>query len=371
MIRNVIGAAQALAPARGRLVVADVALMYGERGGGIRTYLDEKARFAAASGAFEHHVVVPGRRVRHQGGRHELRAVRLAASNGYRVPLGAGGVKETLRSIRPHVVLIHDPFWRSRGVTAEAHRLGAKVIAVHHASPAMNAAGLPGPDAVYVPFFRRVYRHAYEHVDAVMSVVDPLGDSGRRATLPLRLGLHPAFRPAPAIRRDHVLYAGRLAWEKGVFDLLEAAAISRDRWPLWLVGDGPAKRGIRARIERLGLGRRVSIMSFVRDRHELARLYREAACVVMPGPHETFGLVALEAAASGGRVAASMSAPSTRLLGSMVKTFAPGDAIGMARAIDRARQSDAGSAAAAALAERFAWPRVFEAELSDVLRLVR
>ncbi len=365
-----IGAAEAQAPARGRLVVADVALMYGERGGGIRTYLDEKSRFASASGAFEHHVVVPGRRESHTTGRHELRAMRLVASNGYRVPLGAGAVKDTLRAIRPDVVMIHDPFWRSRGVTGEAHRLGASVIAVHHASPAMNAAGLPGPDSVYLPVFRRVYRHAYEHVDAVMSVVDTHSDSGRSATLPLRLGLHPAFRPGPGIRRDHVLYAGRLAWEKGVFDLLEAAALSRDPWPLWLVGEGPARRGIRARVERLGLASRVSFMPFVRDRHELARTYREAACVVMPGPHETFGLVALEAAASGGRVAACTSAPSSRLLGPMVRTFAPGDPVGMARAIDRAREWNVSSATAADLADRYAWPRVFESELGDVSRLV-
>jgi alpha-1,6-mannosyltransferase len=351
-------------------VIADVTLLYGERSGGIRTYLDEKARFAAATGAFEHHVIVPGRRERHGGGRHELRGMRLVASNGYRVPLGAGSVKGTLRSIRPDVVMLHDPFWRPSGITAEAHRLGATVIAVHHASVAMNAAGVPGPDAIYRPLLKRVYRHAYEHVDAVMSVVDSRADSGRAATLPLRLGLHPAFKPGPAIRREHVLYAGRLAWEKGVLDLLDAAALAQDPWPLWIVGEGPAGRAVRARIERLGIGRRVSLKPFVSDRFELARLYREAACVVQPGPHETFGLVALEAAASGARVVACASAPSTRALGKLVKTFAPGDQVGLARAIDRARASHGDSAAAAALADGLSWPRVFAAELEDVTRLI-
>jgi alpha-1,6-mannosyltransferase len=354
---------------RRRLVIADVTLLYGERSGGIRTYLDEKARFAATTDAFEHHVIVPGRRERHIAGRHELRAVRLVASNGYRLPLGAGALKDTLRTIRPDVVMLHDPFWRPEGVTAEAHRLGARVIAVHHASVAMNAAGLPGPDGVYRPFFKRVYKHAYEHVDAVMSVVDSRRDSGRDATLPLRLGLHPAFRPGPAIRRDHVLYAGRLSWEKGVLDLLDAAALAGEPWPLWIVGDGPAARAVRTRIERLGIGRRVSFRPFVTDRYELARMYREAACVVQPGPHETFGLVALEAAASGARVVASASTPSTRALGKLVKTFAPGDPVSLARAIERSRTSRAASASAARLADSLSWPRVFEAELEDLTRL--
>ena len=43
-------------------VVADVALFYGERSGGIRTYLDEKARLRRQNGAFEHHVMVPAAR---------------------------------------------------------------------------------------------------------------------------------------------------------------------------------------------------------------------------------------------------------------------------------------------------------------------
>lgn len=352
-------------------MIADVALLYGERSGGIRTYLDEKARFAAATGAFEHHTIVPARCERHRNGHHEVRALRLVASNGYRLPLGAGAVKQTLRAIRPHVVLLHDPFWRPLGVTSEAHRLGAHVVAVHHASAAMNAAGLPGPDAVYLPLFRRVYRHAYEQVDTIMSVVDSRPDSGRDATLSLRFGLHPAFRPGPGIRREHVLYAGRLAWEKGIFHLLEAAAMAPDPWKLWLVGEGPAYRAIRARATRLGIADRVSFRPYTKDRVALARLYREAACVVMPGPHETFGLVALEAAASGGRVVACDSAPSARVAGELVETFAAADPVDLLRAIERATRREPSPGAAAALAEGLTWKRVFEAELDDLGRLLQ
>jgi hypothetical protein len=51
------------------LRVADIALFYGERSGGIRTYLDAKARHAALTATFEHHVIVPGdREVRGPGG---------------------------------------------------------------------------------------------------------------------------------------------------------------------------------------------------------------------------------------------------------------------------------------------------------------
>jgi alpha-1,6-mannosyltransferase len=109
---------------------------------------------------------------------------------------------------------------------------------------------------------------------------------------------------------------------------------------------------------------------YTKDRFALARLYREAACVVMPGPHETFGLVALEAAASGARVVASESAPSARLAGDIVHTFAPGDPRDLLRAIDRARATDPSSAAAAELADRLAWKQVFAAEFDDLARLL-
>ena len=79
---------------------------------------------------------------------------------------------------------------------------------------------------------------------------------------------------------------------------------------------------------RLGLGRRVSFRPFVHDPERLALTYAGARCVVMPGEHETFGLVGLEAAASGARVVCCTTAPSGRALGDLADTFAPGDRAG-------------------------------------------
>ena len=118
-----------------------------------------------------------------------------------------------------------------------------------------------------------------------------------------------------------MLYVGRLAREKGVFRLLEAAARSDDPWPLRLIGSGPAEDALRRRARALGIARRVAFQPFVADRARLARAYAGARCVVMPGEHETFGLVALEAAASGARVVACASAPSAALLGDIAHTL--------------------------------------------------
>jgi alpha-1,6-mannosyltransferase len=360
---------------RPTLRAADVALFYGERSGGIRTYLDAKVAHARATGACEHHLIVPGVRERHlrheSGARHELPSLRVAASNGYRWPLGAGALKETLRAVQPDVVLLHDPFWEPVGVTETAHDLGARVVMVHHGSVDLDAYAFPGPSRLYRYAFRAWLHRSYARADAVMAACDPLADTGRPAALPLRFGLAAEFAPPAGVRRgDHVLYAGRLAREKGVFELLEAAARADDPWPVHLVGAGTAADAVAARVVRLGLEQRVSLRPFVTDRAELARLYAEARCVVMPGALETFGLVALEAAASGAATVACASAPAAQLLGPLVHTFAPGSIGSLLTAIERARAAEPDRAAAAALGRRFSWPGVLAAELADLTELV-
>ena len=354
------------------LRVADVALFYGGRSGGIRTYLDEKAAYAAGTGAFEHHLIVPGRQRRSAGRRHELPSVSVAGSNGYRWPLGARALAETLRRVRPDVVLLHDPFWHPHETTEVAHRLGAAVVMVHHGSVDLNAHAFPGPTGLYARAFRAWLRRAYEPADAVMAACDPWPDCGRSVTAPLRFGLHPAFRPQPNIaRRDHVLYVGRLGREKGIFELLEAAARSREPWPLELIGAGTAGDAVAAHVRRLGLERRVSFRPYLADRRALARAYASARCVVMPGAYETFGLVAFEAAASGASTVACASAPSARLLGPLAHTFEPGDVAGLAAAIERARAAEPDHVAAALLAAEHTWARAFAAELADLETLAR
>ena len=125
------------------------------------------------------------------------------------------------------------------------------------------------------------------------------------------------------------------------------------------------------RAARLGVAERVRFLPFVADREELARLYRGAACVVAPGPHETFGLAVLEAAASGARVVACSSTPAAHLAPGLVETFTPRDPHDLGLAIDRALARPGDVAEAARLARRLTWSSVFESELRELERLLR
>jgi alpha-1,6-mannosyltransferase len=226
---------------------------------------------------------------------------------------------------------------------------------------------------VYTRALRHWYRRAYVEVDAVMSCVSTDIDSRRPSTLSLRLGLDPAFRPRPrprGARGDHVLYVGRLAREKGLRELLEAAAASREPWPLVLLGTGPAGDALRERALGLGLGERVRFSPYETSRDQLAREYARASCVVLPGAHETFGLAALEAAACGASVVTADCTPSAELIDGMVETFEAQNATDLLRAIERARRRRPDPRAAAALAERHGWDAALTAELADLERLL-
>jgi D-inositol-3-phosphate glycosyltransferase len=102
-----------------------------------------------------------------------------------------------------------------------------------------------------------------------------------------------------------LLFAGRIQPLKGV-DVAVRTLVELDRpdTRLAVVGgasgvDGPAEeRRVRDLVERLGLGDRVSFVA-PRAHHDLTAWYRAADAVLMPSRSESFGLVALEAAACG------------------------------------------------------------------------
>ena len=149
------------------------------------------------------------------------------------------------------------------------------------------------------------------------TVLDRLGgDPGRVLVVPLGVDtrlFHPCETPECEDRRawfarggrPEVLVVGRLHPLKG-FDLAIAAvaAIPEDRRPvLRIVGSSPPDgddyvRGLHRAIEDSGMISTTAFDGALR-RSELAERFRAASLVVVPSHSETFGLVALEAAASG------------------------------------------------------------------------
>ena len=228
---------------RAALRVADVALFYGERCGGIRTYLDAKAAWAqATAGRSSTTSSCPARASADERGAPRAAVAAPGATNGYRLPLGAGALqgdaaRAAARRRRCCTTRSGAPLRRRADARTRSARC---VVAVHHGSIALDAAGLPGPDASVASGLRAWMRRAYR--DGRRRHVGRRPARGLRPRRGARAALRPdpAFVPQPRVRaRDHVLYVGRLGREKGVIELLHAAARSREPWRLRLHGQRP------------------------------------------------------------------------------------------------------------------------------------
>ncbi len=135
-------------------------------------------------------------------------------------------------------------------------------------------------------------------------------------------------------RNDHyAIYIGRLSPEKGVRNLIEAWQNIRDL-RLVIVGTGPEEDYIRATIMERGSGN--VEMTGPQTRDSVAALLKGAAFLVFPSRwHEPFGLVAVEAFASGVPVIAARAGAIGEIVqdGHTGLLFAPGSADELARKV--------------------------------------
>lgn len=168
-----------------------------------------------------------------------------------------------------------------------------------------------------------------------------------------------------------VLFVGRLQPLKGADVALRAVAslerLGVERARLLIVGGPSGEEGeqelrrLRRDAQACGLGRRVRFEPA--QRHErLPEYYRAADCCVVPSRSESFGLVALEAAACGAPVVASAVGGMTTLVdhGATGYLVASGDVASFSSYLalllaDPARRAAMG-AAAADRARGYAWP---------------
>ncbi|EHR52079.1 glycosyltransferase [Saccharomonospora marina XMU15] len=164
-----------------------------------------------------------------------------------------------------------------------------------------------------------------------------------------------------------LLFFGRLEWEKGVQDLLDALPAVRRRHPgtrLVVAGKGRHLEQLREQADRLELAQAVDFVGHLSDR-ELRALLAAADAVVLPSRYEPFGIVALEAAAAKAPLVASTVGGLGELVidGETGLAFAPGDVASLVDAVDAVlTDTDAAGrralAAQSRLAAEFDWARI-------------
>lgn len=194
----------------------------------------------------------------------------------------------------PIVISIHDLSFRF-APWLTGHTLSAR-LRITTALAARTAATILVPSE----WTARALTHFYPAASGRVLVV-PLGVSKRFTAQRQPHDAHP--RRQLGTPQRYILYVGRRQRRKNVAMLLDAYAAAVRKHPgvppLVLVGPrGRYDRGIRARVDRLGIRPRISILSNVPDSW-LPTLYRHAEMFCFPCRYEGFGLPVLEAMACG------------------------------------------------------------------------
>ena len=169
-------------------------------------------------------------------------------------------------------------------------------------------------------------------------------DERRLAVIPNGVDAEFFARADPAPAGHRILFVGRLAPEKGVEHLIQAMPAVLAKFPdakLLLVGDGPLLGDVRDQVTRLGLTDSVQFAGR-QPRSAMPRWYGEATLVVLPSIQESFGVVLIEAMASGRAVVASRvgGIPEVLADGECGLLVPPGDSSELAQAISRLLADD-------------------------------
>jgi phosphatidyl-myo-inositol dimannoside synthase len=147
-----------------------------------------------------------------------------------------------------------------------------------------------------------------------------------------------------------LLTIGRLVPRKGIDTTLQAVALLLEQHPALqyqIGGSGPDLPRLRSLVQQLGIGSNVTFLGHVAP-ETLPDVYREAAIFVMPtrerpqaGSIEGFGIVYLEASASGLPVVASRSGGAAEAVveGETGFLIPPNDPAALADALDKLLQS--------------------------------
>ncbi len=304
-------------------------------------------------------------------------APRLPGTGGYRA-VDPWRVQRLLERLRPDAIEVSDRL-TLRGLGAWAARRGVPSVVISHEwldrllaeflLPALAARRLADlanarMSAAYdtVVCTTTFARTEFDRIGAANVLRIPLG---------VDLATFSPRRRDPQLRRALVdgaetllVHCGRLSAEKHPERSVDTVASLRaagHRVRLVVAGDGPR----RSALERRASGLPVTFIGFVPHRARLARLLASADVSLAPGPHETFGLSALEALASGTPVVVSASSALPEIIGTTGAAAADTPAAFAAGVVTvLAADENRRRAAARTRAELFGWPDSVRAMLA-------
>lgn len=264
-------------------------------------------------------------------------------------------VRNLIKRSDPDIIHIHSPIVLGNIAQILAGGLRKPVIATNHYLPINMSRSLIADPLIGKHFSNITYSYLVnfcnhcEYVTApTMTALNLLYEHGLHAPaavlsngIDLQL-FSPGQRDPGILRRlglpenkPLIIHVNRLSEEKRVDVLLDAMAELKSDAHLALVSTGPAEADLRAQVEELQIGDRVSFLGFVRDADLLA-LRRSSDLFVIPSEADLQSLSTMEAIACGLPVIAANSYALPELVhsGENGFLFSPGNSSELASKID-------------------------------------
>ncbi|QAU36061.1 glycosyltransferase family 1 protein [Janthinobacterium sp. 17J80-10] len=279
-------------------------MFYATEGGGVRSYLNAKARWLARRSRIEHTIVSPSiRAAEHDQAVLAIPGLPIPGIRGYRLPLSIGSAYRALERLQPDLIEVGDASTCAWAALRMKRRHHIPLVAFYHSDMQHLIGCRFGSLAQQAA--QAYLRHVYQKFDMVLAPSNlmvqqlhamglnnvrhqPLGvdtwvfcPQRRDATLRAQLRLPPNTRL--------LVYAGRFSPEKKLLLAIEAVRKLGKPYHLILIGSG----------EELPRTRQTTYIPFMRDPRLLAQLISSCDVLLHPGDCETFGLVILEAMACG------------------------------------------------------------------------
>ena len=379
------------------LTLCDLTQSYSARGGGIRTYLDEKRAYINTHTPHRHVLIIPGPRdcISNEG-RHttiEIASPRVPGSPNYRLLLRSRAVIKALRSQRPNAIECLDAYnlpwaamayrrevpgtaliagYRTDFPTVYVEEISRKFIGGRLATRLKNSA------YNYAGNLYKNFNAVYALNEKMAGKLQGLG-AGAVDILPLGTDLEiflpnkrdEAWRASiGAAPGDPILiYVGRIDSEKQADIVMDAflRLPTEMKASLVMLGDG----GLKDKLTKQSTGKRVYFPGFITDRNRLATMLASSDIYVSAMAHETFGISVIEAQACGlpviGVSAGAMPdrvPPALGILGGV------GDAEVMADNIvslwTSGNMSKMSKDARRHVETQFSWPKTFEHLFGDI-----
>lgn len=283
--------------------IADMTMFYAPASGGVRTYLDAKHRRLRGNPEVRHSLLIPGACSSHNDGVYEVPAPALPFSNGYRFPLRVSPWRIALHELQPDLIEVGDPYLTAWAALDARRQLEVPVIGFYHSDLPLLVSNRVGnwmgtSVQAYVSKlygnFDRVLAPSQVMVDKLIGMgvdnvhVQPLGVDLQ--------AFHPSYRDEHLKRNlglaEHtrlLIFAGRGSREKNLPVLLHCMKKLGSGYHLLLVGSHMPTQ----------VPDNVTIIGHFCKTPQLARLLASADALLHAGDQETFGLVVLEAMASG------------------------------------------------------------------------